>query len=321
MFINKHDKSPYNNRLDWTRYNLRQSAEALDQMMTEEPTSKEIPTEQFAEHALHVLDSFFTKAKSKDEFEYACALLRISGMECPGWDPLKETHLLIADMLGLMGGPLREDTKIRLALLTYCHLVEVDAIYGILKNMLRVLQNERCSIEPLWEQYRSKKKGRKSRLEGVIPPSAKAVIKDIQQHALKLGENDTAGLLEQIFDDEVRNSFFHSDYILYQDEFRSREGRFRKGNIISSSMKISDLIDLVNRTLGFYRAFMECYQKHIRSYTEPKVVPGRILNDQSVRVRITLLADPHRGLYGFESKLTDIVEENQARTHDERNPV
>ena len=288
--------------------------------MTEEPTIKKVPTEQFAGYALHVLDSLFAKAKSKDEFEYACALLRIRGMEGPGWDPLRETHLLIADMLGLMGGPLREDTKIRLALLTYCHLVEVDAIYGILKNMLRVLENERCSTEPFWEQYRSKIKGGKSRFKGVIPPSAGIVIKNIQQHALKIGENDMAGLLEQIFEDEVRNSFFHSDYILYQDEFRSREGRFRKGNIISSSMKLSELIDLVNRALGFYQAFMECYQKHIRSYTKPKVVTGRILNDQNVKVRITLLADSHRGLYGFESESTNIVEKNESGTHDERNP-
>ena len=287
---------------------------ALDHMMRDEPTIKEIPTEQFAEHALHTLDSFFSRAKLKDEFEYACALLRIRGMEGPGRDPLKETHLLIADMLGLMGGPLREDTKIRLALLTYCHLVEVDAIYGILKNMLRVLENERCSVEPFWEQYRSKVKGRKSRLEGVIPPSAKTVIKDIQQHASKLGEHGIADLFEQIFDDDVRNSFFHSDYILYQNEFRSREGSFRKGNIVSSSMKIPDLIDLVNKALGFYQAFMECHRKHIRSYTEPKVVTGRILDDQTVKVRITLLADSQRGLYGFESKSTNVVEENEADT-------
>lgn len=279
--------------------------------MREQPTIPEIPTAQFFEFALHALDSLFTKAKLEDEFEYVCALLRIRGMESPGWDPLRETNMLIEDMCGLIEAPLRDYTKIRLILLTYCHLVEVDAIYGILKNMLRVLEGQRCSVEPFWEQYRSKVKGTKSRLEGVIPPSAKTVITNICEHAHKLGESNTANLLEQIFNDNVRNAFFHSDYTLHKDEFRSREASFRKNNVVSSSMKISDLVDLANKALAFYQAFMQCYQTHIKSYTEPKVVTGRILNDETVRAKITLLADPQRGIYGFESNATDVAEKNE----------
>lgn len=279
--------------------------------MREQPTIPEIPITQFFEFALHTLDSLFTKAKLEDEFEYACALLRIRGAQGPGWDLLRETHMLIEDMLGLIDAPLRDYTKIRLLLLTYCHLVEVDAIYGILKNMLRVLEGQRFAVEPFWELYKSKRRRTKSRLEGVIPPSAKTVITNICGHAHKLGEPNTANLLEQIFNDNVRNAFFHSDYTLHKDEFRSREASFRKNNVVSSSMKISDLVDLANKALAFYQAFMQCYQTHIRSYTEPKVVTGRILGDETVRVNITLLADPQRGIYGFESNATDIVEENK----------
>jgi hypothetical protein len=233
-------------------------------------------------------------------------------MEDPGWDPLGETHTIIEDMLGLIQGPLREHTRVRLALLTYCHLIEVDAIYNILKNMLRVIEGERYSIEPFWGRYRSKsKKKEKSRLEGVIPPSAKIVVTDLREHARRLGEDDLADVIEQMFDDEVRNAFFHSDYILYQDEFRSWEAKFQTGNVISSSMKIDRLADLINRGLGFYKAFMTCYKQHIRSYTKPKQVTGRIFSDQTARGKITLLANAKRGLYGFRSNSSNIIEETK----------
>jgi len=86
-----------------------------------------------------ILDSLFTRARAKDEFEYVCALLRIRGLEDAGWDPLEETQSLYRDLVGLMDGPLRDDTRLRLGLLLYCHLIEVDAIYGILENGRKVL--------------------------------------------------------------------------------------------------------------------------------------------------------------------------------------
>lgn len=41
--------------------------------------------------AADVFGQLFNQARSADEFEYVCALLRIRGMEDEGWDPLEET--------------------------------------------------------------------------------------------------------------------------------------------------------------------------------------------------------------------------------------
>jgi hypothetical protein len=35
-----------------------------------------------------IFDDLFVRARQADEFEYACALLRVRGMEDFGWDPL-----------------------------------------------------------------------------------------------------------------------------------------------------------------------------------------------------------------------------------------
>jgi hypothetical protein len=85
-----------------------------------------------------VFEALFCKAKEKDEFEYACTLLRVRGLEDPGWQPLDETQALFDDLSALIAGPLRDDTRVRLALLLYCHLIEVDAIHEVLDNMVRV---------------------------------------------------------------------------------------------------------------------------------------------------------------------------------------
>jgi hypothetical protein len=266
-------------------------------------STQESAEEPFDLHCSDVLDQLFLKAKSQDEFEYVCALLRIRGMEDAGWDPLSETDRLFRDMLGLIHAPLEQHTRIRLALLTYSHLTEVDAIYSILKNMLLVIEGKRCSIEPFWELFRSSKKGvEKSRMTGVIPPSAKSVINNIVDHAKTLNENPLAEILLKMFNEQIRNAFFHSDYILFRDEFRSREARF-------GAIKLEKLVEQVNLGLGFYQSFIATFTKHIQSYDSPKKVTGRILGDETTRVELTLLADKERGLYGFQGSSAGIVKD------------
>jgi hypothetical protein len=41
-----------------------------------------------------IIDGLFAQAKAADEFEYACALLRVRGVEDYGWDPLVGTKQL-----------------------------------------------------------------------------------------------------------------------------------------------------------------------------------------------------------------------------------
>ena len=78
---------------------------------------------------INILNDLFNKARLANEFEYVCCLLRIRGMEDAGWDPLEETFALVADLMGLINGPLHPYAKIRITLLLYAHLIEVDAVY------------------------------------------------------------------------------------------------------------------------------------------------------------------------------------------------
>ena len=242
--------------------------------------------------AASVLNQLFLAAKERDEFEYVCALLRIRGMEDPGWDRLEETATLVREMLALSGAPLLPHTRVRLGLLLYCHVVEADPIYEVIENMLRAIEGLRMSIDPFDDLYRKS-----------IPPSAKMVVIYLRDHARRVGQNAVADLLEWMFDDGVRNAFFHSDYILYKDEFRSREGHLAKDGRARGSLKLDEVGELINRGLVFYEGFLAVWREHRRSYKETKIIEGRFRSDGGL-MPLRLLVDPKHGVYGFTSNLS-----------------
>ncbi len=57
-------------------------------------------------------------------------------MEVAGWDPLVETQQLFNDIGALLQTPLNDYARLRLGLLLYSHLTEVDAVYEVIANMV-----------------------------------------------------------------------------------------------------------------------------------------------------------------------------------------
>ena len=248
------------------------------------------------ENVVAVIRSLFERAKSTDEFEYVSTLMRMRGIESAGWDTLEETNVLFSDLTGLMESPIREDTRIRLALLLYSHLTEVEAIYLILINMIQVIDGKRYSFDPFGHLYRPRNRARISQ----IPPSAKSVINHLKTVALEKHEQDVEALLNRFFNDSIRNAFFHSDYTLYGNEFRSRNGHFDLGDGTNGpSVPIGRLYDQINDGMIFYQAFMEVFVDALRSYTTDVRTTGRIHGGDE-RIPLTIHADEN-GLRGISS--------------------
>lgn len=66
------------------------------------------------EEITEIIDALFNNAKDADEFEYACTLLRVRGVEDFGWDPLAESQSLFLDVATLLNAPLNDPAKLRL---------------------------------------------------------------------------------------------------------------------------------------------------------------------------------------------------------------
>lgn len=243
-----------------------------------------------------ILDGLFQRAKQRDEFEYICAL---SGLYTLGHylNLLGETWTLLRDVLGLINGPLRTETKLRLGLLLYCHLLEAKPIYAILDNMLSAVEGDRCNMDPFFNLCRPKNK--QTFLPEHIPPSAKKVFETVTAHARQLHENDLADLLDAIFDDSLRNAFFHADYCIEHNAIQSRHSWFRHDNVRSQSLPVDAAFTKIQNALAFYAAFEHVYVQHRLSYQEPKKIRGRFTHDDSY-VDIYVYVDPNGGgLTGF----------------------
>jgi len=215
-----------------------------------------------------LLDEMFQRAKTKDEFEYICSLLRIRGMEDPGWDPLEESHAAILDYISLIESPLRDITKVRLALLTYCHITEIDTVYDMLANILRTIKGDRCSMTPFIDYADFTKK---------TVNSPKQKIEALKEMEMELGFESLGRIFDGFFEDEIRNAFYHSDYTIYGSEFRYRK-RFNKMRL-ATSFPLEDLTQKIQDCIKFYLTFMRLYDDHRKSYQEPKIIRGRFASD------------------------------------------
>jgi hypothetical protein len=240
------------------------------------------------------LHALFQTARASDEFEFACTLMRVRGMEDVGWDPFVETQQLVTDLMTLINAPLVAYTKVRLGLLLYSHLTEVGSVYEILANLTRVVAGERYAMDPFLDHYPRNRKGEPQFL------STAGKVRALKEMLDAAGQPAVVESLDWFFNASVRNAFAHADYTLHAESFRARSEWFEVGGTQTPEIPLTLLADLVNRALAFYGEFMREYDEQRAGYQANKVVAGRIVED-SDPVPVELLADGDRGLYGFRS--------------------
>ena len=121
------------------------------------------------EHYIELLKPIFLPedAVSNDIIRYFASLLRVLGMEDPGWDPYAQSRAMLNDINGLFSVDLPEDrfpdanaTTRRLGLLLYSHIVEMDAPYEVLTNLLRFRLGKGYSPNPFFDFLTEKQKKR-----------------------------------------------------------------------------------------------------------------------------------------------------------------
>ena len=241
-----------------------------------------------------VLEPLFEAARAADEFEFCCTLMRIRGMEDAGWDPLRESDALAQQLIGLLQAPLDGRLRFRLTLFLYCHLTEVDDVYKIAANLMRVKLGERYSMSPF---------DRLQRPKGKIPHgyAGNHRIDQLVALANTAGFANVGDLFSAMFLRPVRNAFYHSDYILTDDTFNIRWGEgLNVDNVIDRRIELEYLVPRLNLGLNTALTMLHLLIEHSRSYTESKILKGRLGHNDSW-VDIQLITDPKHGLRGFRT--------------------
>ncbi len=220
------------------------------------------------------------------------ALLRLGWLEDSGWDPLGESQRFLADLDSFLRTDLSDPpfpdvqaTRWRLALLAYAHIVEADAPYEILANMLRARTGDGYSILPFPVSTSAETKGAKSsakkrnkKKSNKAPQSfdpndrqrsPASKIETIKGLAQRCGLPDVGAAFDDFYRAQFRNAISHSDFVLHEDEFRARRSYFREangGSFWTSAMKLSHVGDLLGRAFGFYEAFFRLHAASLAFY-------------------------------------------------------
>ena len=168
------------------------------------------------------LSGLFWGAFRKAPFEVLCAVLRVTGMQDADWDPFEESKAAFEDynaLLRLDEATLSKAGRWRIGLLMYCQAVEMTAPQEFLTNLLRVLGGEKYHIKPFGSLGRTNKK----RPFSWVPPSAPVKYRELKRLALACKQGTLSEYIDQFFNEDIRNAFSHSDYIISGEYFRWTE--------------------------------------------------------------------------------------------------
>jgi len=132
---------------------------------------------------------------SKDIIRYFASLLRVLGMEDHGWDPYEESRAMLNDINGFFKFELPEAdykqpqrTTWRLGLLLYSHVVEMDAPYEVITNLLRFQLGKGYSPSPFFD-FLAEGEKKAFRKRDIIPGRKIEIIQELSKQ-LKLDADD-----------------------------------------------------------------------------------------------------------------------------------
>jgi hypothetical protein len=205
-------------------------------------------------------------------FELVCAMVRTSGMKDTGWESYYESLSFLRDFKGLGEIELPPEmfpnpaqTKTRLALISYCHLIEMNLPYELLANLLRIRIGMKYATDPfghLRTPIKSKIDGVKTILK-MKPVSPEKKIKLIEEISAKAGMQNVGAALRGTFDPIIRNAVFHSDYVVHNNGIRllSDIRYSKKLRINTPEVGLEDLVELTAEAFGFHSALDILYKR------------------------------------------------------------
>jgi hypothetical protein len=252
-------------------------------------TDKVLPKSYPAEVIHNLLDRLLDAALAADEFEYCCALLRPRGIEPAGWDSLAESNVLVQQILSVASAPIQDDLRVRLSLFLYCHTTEMDSLYDVPMNLLRIVEGHRWSGSPFH---------RGSKAEPKYPSEKVGLISAV---ATSVGHTELGDFYEWMLVRQVRNAFFHSDYSLLEGDFVIYRGEPVKiGNEINRVVPLDWLVARLEAGINLGLALIDRLTSRRETYKAPKTIKSPRAQGAGFG-EVTLLVD-QRGLIGFETR-------------------
>lgn len=233
---------------------------------------------------------------SHDIIRYLASLLRVLGMEDKGWDPYAESRDILNDLNRLMKIKLLEEqfpdgnaTMWRLGLLLYAHIIEMNAPYEVITNLLRFKLKKGYSPNPFFDLLTDKEKKNFAKM-GIRTGRKIELIKKLSKEAeLNVGE-----IFDEFYDNRLRNAIQHSDFILADEDFRSRSGI---SGAKAFKFSYEELDAIITKSKAFIAAFfqVESLARQVWGLEKGRAIPY----DQHYKGLMEILVDDKDLMCGF----------------------
>ena len=205
---------------------------------------------------LESIDPLFEKAKSVSEFEFILSILGTKGVQDAGWNPWEET-LGIFHFLSKLTNKFRYfEEIIYLMLWMYGLAIEANFPYELIANLINISKGKRYNINPFNNLIRKKR---------IIYPHQK--IKTLIQMAKEINMEKSIYPFQDVFDKDLRNAIFHSDFTIYKGEVRvSIKNDFKK------VYTKDEMTERINKVSAFLTTFENIILYYNQSYESPKII-------------------------------------------------
>ena len=217
-------------------------------------------------------------------FEWACTMVRVTGIKDTGWDSYTESIALLEDITQLIRLELPKDrfpnpanTRARLGLIAYSHMIEMSVPYELLANLLRLRIGMKYSIHPLAHLNRVRDiKVNGVKMKKVVPSSQIAKINEIDKMASKAGVPEVGAALKGIYNNTIRNAVYHSDYAIHNDSLRLLSGSHysKKEGVYTPLITFNELVELTNEAFAFHSALLVLWKRQRKLFIDFR---GKIL--------------------------------------------
>jgi len=234
-----------------------------------------------------IIHQLFMKAFEVNQFDALCTLLRVGGMADANWDPFEESRISFEDYNWSIEKAKKErhpNSAFRFALLMYCQAVEMTAPHEIMANMLGCILGSKYVISPFAKYIKRKK----NVLFSDIPPSATVKFRHIKILCERANNTELPKAIDTFFDEDIRNAFSHSDYILTDSNFRTRKGG------LPQQETLEILANKLDRCFDFYGAFIYLHRRWLKELNNT-----RTYHKLPNYLALEILKDDDIGVYGF----------------------
>jgi hypothetical protein len=249
-----------------------------------------------------------------DLFELACTLTRAGSNQGPQSDPVEETRAIAADLAKLrsldlvsLGFEQSELTRWRLRMMGYAQLVEMDAPYHVLANLLRLKSAQPYTAYPFTSiktNPNPNKADKKKENKQPAPPNVSAKLDQLDALARKANIRPPKELFQRFYFNELRNAFQHADFALNVERFYMRSGAVPRrdisigvGTILDPEVDLRRLDEIVSLAERFYEAFFATELEARRAFTRFMGKPIKI--DGRFKGKLTFLYDDNDLLCGW----------------------